>query len=1190
MSGIGNWRKRVHKRSMSESKLDKQFWSFTPSPLGSKNHDTDSIGSTARHDSEADAMDGPKKIEGATIIFHSDATNSSTNAPTDAALDDNHDMLPIDEPPPPPPKSRKIVQDPYALLEEEERAERLLKSNATPQPVSTNTSVTAWSRMHDLGYADFQGFILGPINEREQDENRLIALPPPPRYKKNAPTKVQPTKRRPRLRQASSLPNSPTFTGDNKNIGTSHQEDDETPTKKIPGDSISRIEIGIVSDGQRPGKGLTDGISLRLDENSRLGPGVAGGLDWPLAWQWSPIGSINLEAGNEAEMGQVDSAPDSSSSRKEQLHSTNQEQAPPTSLAASLSLPLSLPSPPSPTLFPNSDSWTDLGGGDKVEEEDKFDREENLDGSTMLKDGQRGWQRRPLLSHGTSASISSQGSSIATDDGPASTVENEPRISISSTVYEASSNDHSHSHSLYHTPMPVIMSDRDSFMDLQSPMHHEFHYNQPSPEPVSPISFAHSPHSPDLDFGFPRPPKPPVPTTPKPHFHRPHSRQSSPMAETPPHSGGGGDRKKKKSVEQKTLPPTTNFLDIDERADLVRKSRKLARVFGETPGADAFAQDAWRPAGKPLHLGGSSSSRRHSMPLSPEDVSFLSILSPTFDPSKKEKKGKKSAKDKERSTSKDRALKKALPSPTSFIDLSDEENAPSVAATKPRLHANVRGLPPFASAPTSPLSERTGASVLSLRPPSPTQSLVSTFTVDTVMPDPEEEDRRRKRERLAKLHRFLGSRVPANLVLGFDEREDEATLPAPLDTLSPLSLSLANDGANDESPNSGKGIKPAWMKRRRSSSAGLLPPLRVGDPSIHTPFDRQCEELDDKEKAINVRRAHKMEQVFGVAPPQTLFHTRQAASSSPAIISPPFNIPKGSSKKSSGPSSAPLIALPPIPSMSVFPDVLLIQRSTNINRSSYNSRKSSKKRPGSADSKESGRQTLLPGPSEVGHGSSFDEREFGKHGPGNDAGGNTNLSPQVQHSFIYNHYQHSLNSLNDILDRDDRESLAELHDYLNSTNFTNTTNADPTSPSPTPKADGQFTTQQQETHEQQQQLKARDRSASIASSLKSNRRRSLPSRTSMISLSPSEFSVSSISSISTSYTVQQANEFQQRRRRAAKLAQFFGVNYRELVNEVLESIESGVAQEQLRGTLKADEVEDLLTKLRTLKVKRSRLF
>ncbi|KAF8963933.1 hypothetical protein BDZ97DRAFT_962306 [Flammula alnicola] len=66
--------------------------------------------------------------------------------------------------------------------------------------------------------------------------------------------------------------------------------------------------------------------------------------------------------------------------------------------------------------------------------------------------------------------------------------------------------------------------------------------------------------------------------------------------------------------------------------------------------------------------------------------------------------------------------------------------------------------------------------------------------------------------------------------------------------------------------------------------------------------------------------------------------------------------------------------------------------------------------------------------------------------------------------------------------------------------------------------------------------------------------------------------------------------FQLRRRRAAKLAQFFGVNYRELINDVLESIENGVEHEQQRGTLRAEEVEDLLTKLRTLKAKRTSLF
>ena len=50
-------------------------------------------------------------------------------------------------------------------------------------------------------------------------------------------------------------------------------------------------------------------------------------------------------------------------------------------------------------------------------------------------------------------------------------------------------------------------------------------------------------------------------------------------------------------------------------------------------------------------------------------------------------------------------------------------------------------------------------------------------------------------------------------------------------------------------------------------------------------------------------------------------------------------------------------------------------------------------------------------------------------------------------------------------------------------------------------------------------------------------------------------------------------DFQLRRRRAAKLTNFFGVDYRELVNNVLESIESGLEHERKHGTLQADEIE-----------------
>jgi len=52
-----------------------------------------------------------------------------------------------------------------------------------------------------------------------------------------------------------------------------------------------------------------------------------------------------------------------------------------------------------------------------------------------------------------------------------------------------------------------------------------------------------------------------------------------------------------------------------------------------------------------------------------------------------------------------------------------------------------------------------------------------------------------------------------------------------------------------------KGMSPSrkeWLRRRRSSSAGDL-------PAWSDDLDRMKEELNDKEKAINVRRAQKME-------------------------------------------------------------------------------------------------------------------------------------------------------------------------------------------------------------------------------------------------------------------------------------------------------------------------------------------
>ena len=139
----------------------------------------------------------------------------------------------------------------------------------------------------------------------------------------------------------------------------------------------------------------------------------------------------------------------------------------------------------------------------------------------------------------------------------------------------------------------------------------------------------------------------------------------------------------------------------------------------------------------------------------------------------------------------------------SFIDLSDDDNPPIPLFSPRSLPSSLHG--------------------------SPSDSVESMLLRRTP-----EEDRRRRREKVAKLHRFLGSRVPTSLVLGFGAAD--GALPA-------LEPSIDN----------GRTCRP---NRRRSSSAAESRSNWFG------PDDRVKEELDEREKAINVRRAIKMEKVI----------------------------------------------------------------------------------------------------------------------------------------------------------------------------------------------------------------------------------------------------------------------------------------------------------------------------------------
>ncbi|KAK0455834.1 hypothetical protein EV421DRAFT_1895107 [Armillaria borealis] len=620
---------------------------------------------------------------------------------------------------------------------------------------------------------------------------------------------------------------------------------------------------------------------------------------------------------------------------------------------------------------------------------------------------------RPFLSHartGSSLSSSSSSRSTVTEESlwPASTSE-DARISISSTAYSGSS---VMSHSNIYGVVLEGGSDRTSFIDLSTTTTTTTTTTKMSNE-CSPSEGSRA-----------RSPKPPIPTTPKPDF----GNRSVP------------------NLQQR--PPTTNYLKADERADLIRKSRKLAQVFGQTPGAGVMPQqDSWvsfldLPLGR--HLRGTASvsttppvwpppegtqyltayGRRHSTPLTPDRSSceyMIQVRSQEGEPSTDDQPKGEDTK--------------------SFIDLSEEELPDDISA----IISN-----------SAPRKDRS---------PSP-----SLFQFEHLSPEEQAEElRRRNRDKLAKLHRFLGSRIPADLVLGFED--PSLSLPPPLD--------IQMDSPDD---------RKAWLKRRRSSSVAAF-------PHWSDDHDRVKEDLNDKEKAINVRRAQKMEKMFGVAPPQTLYHTRHGST---PMASPPAS-PK------------------------------------NMNQSPYKLKSRKDDRTGSSESL----THLLGGDEDT----SSRTRLRGRSG-----------------SLVYTHYQHSLNSLVDIIDRDDRESLAELHEYLNSNGNE--------SPSP-PLKDFTLT---------------RDRRTSIAS-IKSERRRSLPTRTSMTSLA-SEYSISA----TLASPKPEVTDFQLRRRRAAKLTNFFGVDYRDLIRDVLDSIENGLEHERKRGTINPEEAEVLLQKLREIKTKRDGIF
>ncbi|KAI0323090.1 hypothetical protein OF83DRAFT_1167107 [Amylostereum chailletii] len=582
--------------------------------------------------------------------------------------------------------------------------------------------------------------------------------------------------------------------------------------------------------------------------------------------------------------------------------------------------------------------------------------------------------------------------------------------------------------------------------------------------------------------------KPPLPSSPKPHFKRPSSAnpsstslpRSSPSSSSP--QGPYLRAELQTSTKSRSaspvghIPPTTNYLSAQERADLVRKSRKLTQLLGQTPpplasmarqcesqpgskrtalnvpvgygkhhrGAFSVAEGigsptrGWSSHQSPVSPTSPGDTRRYSAPPSPLEIAVF-----REDVESWQRRGSRT------SVGSGRA---------SFIDLSDEEDAGGLPDGHGREHEDEES-----GSETDAGSyfgeEPSGRRSSPYSPSSPSLSLSMSSQ------DRAEDERRRKRDRLAKLHRFLGSRVPTDLVIGSFNTDTSLPLPS-----SPTLETPTTD-------------PKAWRRlRRRSSSAAEMKSRWLDE------HDRVKADLDDHEKAINVRRAIKMEKMFGVQPPQTLYRTRNSpVAATPARVVPP----ERQSSLPAGPSSP---------------------TGRNVNQSAYiNKGRSTRSHRSSVYSNESTQNLLASVHEEDG----------------------TSLRASHHASSVYMQYRHSLNSLNDIIDRDDRESIAEIHQYLTRDEVPPAApfEAEDTAPSEVPDT--------------------------------SSFNMALPS-------SPEPEMVS----------------FQARRRRAAKLTNFFGVDYRDLIGDILESIEDDVQEASHCGTLKPEEVQDLLRKLRKLKTKR----
>ncbi|KAA1468678.1 hypothetical protein DENSPDRAFT_878324 [Dentipellis sp. KUC8613] len=360
-------------------------------------------------------------------------------------------------------------------------------------------------------------------------------------------------------------------------------------------------------------------------------------------------------------------------------------------------------------------------------------------------------------------------------------------------------------------------------------------------------------------------------TTPSTTPPRASVRASSdPRSPPPPSSGASPVDSPDADADPLPLPSTTNALDAMEKMKLLKKARKISQVFGEVPVGIPAEEGEIDEAPDSGNVGKASVSKASTRRMKTMSWGTSHPQSPKVPPPNVD-------------------LLKAIVAPRPFVPMPSPKPSPSPTPS-PSIKGN-----------GSPASRRSRASVESSRSPC-RRSSESTRPTPTKRSD-------RSRSASIKSSRRLGQTASESALVSHvddgTQSDSTHTSSAPLlqtnsasarrvltkDKWRRKSLDLSfkeltmSPGKTPITPTDEKSTtQPAPGLRRSKSAWGQKPSQSVKEPGERAleraaiikdlkeggPFGSQGP-LTDKQRAINVRRARKLVQLFGSEPPPALY-------------------------------------------------------------------------------------------------------------------------------------------------------------------------------------------------------------------------------------------------------------------------------------------------------------------------------